>query len=120
MIDGILNNGTPADPSDDFDAIVVPNGNAIGGFADRAGYPVLTIPAGYGATASSAGHNPIGVMFVGTAFSESKLLADAYALEQATNVRLAPSFTNPSMWRCVAGSVFFLPHHCHPGDLLEQ
>ena len=32
-------------------------------------------------------------------------------------MRLAPSFTNPSMFRCVAGSTFFSPHHCHPGDL---
>ena len=45
-------------------------------------------------------------------------LAAGYAFEQATQVRLAPSFTNPSMWRCVPGSDFFLPHHCHPGDLL--
>ena len=118
VIDGILNNGTPADPSDDFDAIMVPNGNAIAGFADRAGYPVLTIPAGYGATASGAGHNPIGVTFIGTAFSEAELLADAYALEQATNVRLAPSFTNPSMWRCVPGSTFFTGELCNPGDRL--
>ena len=33
-------------------------------------------------------------------------------------MRLAPSYTNPSMWRCVPGSTFFSPHHCHPGDLL--
>lgn len=120
LIDTILNNGTPADASDDFDAVVVPSANALVGIADRAGYPVLTVPAGYGATASSAGHNPIGVTFVGTAFSEGTLLADAYAYEQATNVRLAPSFTNPSMWRCVPGSTFFSPHECNPGDLLSS
>jgi amidase len=86
------------------------------GIADRAGYPVRTIPAGYGATASSAGHNPIGVTLIGTAFSETTLLADAYALERATNVRLAPSYTNPSMWRCVPGSTFFTGELCNPGD----
>jgi amidase len=117
LIDAILNNGTPGDPSDDFDAVVVPSGNALVGIADRAGYPVLTVPAGYGATASSAGHNPIGVTFVGTAFSEAKLLDAGYAFEQATNVRLAPSFTNPSMWRCVPASTFYSPHNCNPGDL---
>ena len=53
--------------------------------------------------------------FVGS-LSEAKLLADGYALEQATNVRLAPSFTNPSMWRCVPGSTFFTAELCHPGD----
>ena len=99
----------------DTDVIMVPSGNALVGIADRAGYPVLTVPAGYGT--GGAGRNPIGVTFVGTAGSEAALLAAGYAFEQATNVRLAPSFTNPSMFRCVAGSTFFSPHHCHPGDL---
>ena len=31
-------------------------------------------------------------------------------------MRLAPSFTNPSMWRCVAGSTFFTDELCNPGD----
>ena len=91
---------------------MVPAGNALIGIADRAGYPVLTVPAGYG-----TGRNPVGVTFVGTAGSEAAVLAAGYAYEQASNVRLAPSFTNPSMFRCVPGSTFFSPHHCHPGDL---
>ena len=69
MIDAILTNGTPA-TSDDYDAIVVPSGNGLVGIADRAGYPVLTVPAGYGT--GGAGRNPIGVTFVGTAFSEAE------------------------------------------------
>jgi amidase len=118
LIDTILNNATPGDASDDFDVIVVPSGNGLVGIADRAGYPVLTVPAGFGT--GGAGRNPIGVTFVGGAFSEATLLADAYAFEQATNVRQTggpPSYTNPSMWRCVPYSTFFLPHHCNPGDL---
>jgi len=115
LIDTILDNGTPGDTSDDFDVIAVPSGNSLIGIAVRAGYPVLTVPAGYGT--GSAGRNPIGVTFVGGAFTKDKLLAAGYAYEQATNVRLAPSWTNPSMWRCVPGSTFFSPHHCHPGDL---
>jgi amidase len=99
----------------DTDVIAVPSGNALVGIADRAGYPVLTVPAGYGT--AGAGRNPIGVTFVAGANQEAKLLAAGYAYEQATNVRLAPSWTNPSMWRCVPGSTFFSPHHCHPGDL---
>ncbi len=118
LIDAILNNGTPEDSADDVDVIVVPSGNALVGIADRAGYPILTVPAGYGT--GNAGRNPIGVTFVGKAFGEATLLAAGYAYEQATNVRLAPSFTNPSMWRCVPGSDFFSPHHCHPGDLLAS
>ncbi len=118
LIDTILNNGTPDDPSDDIDVILVPNTDDLIGIADRAGYPLLTVPAGYGT--GNAGRNPIGVTFVGAAFGELTLLAAGYAFEQATNVRLAPSFTNPSMWRCVPGSTFFSPHHCHPGDLLAS
>jgi Asp-tRNA(Asn)/Glu-tRNA(Gln) amidotransferase A subunit family amidase len=109
VIDTILNNG-------EFDAIVVPNSDPLIGYADRAGYPVLTVPAGYGLTASGAGHNPIGVAFVGTAFSEDKLLADGFAYEQGTKWRMAPSYTNPSMWRCVPGSTFFTDAWCNPGD----
>ena len=118
LIDGILNGGTPEDTSDDVDVVVVPSGNALVGIADRAGYPVLTVPAGFGT--GNAGRNPIGVTFVGAAFDEADLLAAGFAFEQATNVRLAPSFTNPSMWRCVPGSDFFNPYNCHPGDKLYE
>src|SRR5262249_165898 len=72
VIDGILNNGSPDNPDDDIDVIVVPSGHALVNVADRAGYPVLTVPGGYGT--GGAGRNPIGVTFVGTAFSEAKLL----------------------------------------------
>ena len=55
--------------------------------------------------------------FVAAKDAEAKLLNVGYAFEQATKVRQAPSFTNPSMFRCVEGSTFYAPHHCHPGDL---
>ena len=116
LIDTLLNNATPADPADDFEVIVVPSGNGLVGIANRAGYPVLSVPAGYGT--GGAGRNPIGVTFVGPGFGEARLLAAGFAYEQATNVRLAPSFTNPSMWRCVTGSTFFTGELCHPGDRL--
>jgi amidase len=116
VIDAILSNGT-ADTSDDFAVIMVPSGDPLVGIADRAGYPMLTVPAGEGTGA--AGRNPIGVTFVGTAFSEDILLAAAYAFEQAsTYQRRAPSVTNPSMYRCVPGSAFFTAELCNPGDLL--
>ena len=108
LIDGLLA---------DTDVIMVPSGHALVGIADRAGYPVLTVPAGYGT--GSAGRNPIGVTFVAKAGDEAGLLGAGYAFEQATNVRLAPSYTNPSMFRCVEGSFFFSPHHCHPGDVMS-
>ncbi|MEV4421095.1 amidase family protein [Patulibacter sp. NPDC049589] len=113
VIDGILTNGTPA-TTDDYDVIVVPSGNALVNVADRAGYPVLTVPAGYGT--GSSGGNPQSVTFIGPAYGEARLLADGYAFEQATKVRKAPSVTNPSMFRCVTGSTFTTNEKCNPGD----
>src|SRR4051794_18723916 len=115
-------------------SLVVPSGSALVNVADRAGYPVLTVPAGYGAQNSATGGDPIGVTFIGAAGSEGELLAEAYAFEQATKVRDAgpsymvgpaqfgpvngaPSMTNQSMWRCVEGSAFYHPYACNAGDL---
>jgi amidase len=133
VIDNILNNGTPAEPADDYSALMVPSGSTLVGVADRAGYPVLTVPAGFAAENSSTGGDPIGVDFIGTSYSEAQLLADGYAFEQGTKARQtgpvyqqypgnptftgAPSETNQSMFRCVAGSSFFKPYECNAGDL---
>jgi amidase len=95
-IDGVLTRGTP-DPSDDLAAIMTPSGNLIATGA-RAGYPQLTVPAGYAAATT----NPVNVSFTGTADSDAKLLALGYAFERATPPRLPPSVTNPSLWRCGA------------------
>ncbi len=89
VIDTVLDNATPADPTDDFDAILVPANTTLTGIADRAGYPQLTVPAGYDLDATKTS-NPVNVSFVGTAFSEASLLADAYAYEQLTSLRRAP------------------------------
>lgn len=51
-----------------------------------AGYPSITVPMGY------VRGLPIGLSFFGHAWSEPKLLAFAYAFEQATRVRRAPDF----------------------------
>jgi amidase len=51
-----------------------------------AGYPVITVPAGY------VRGLPVGVAFLGTAWSEPVLLRIAYAFEQATRARKAPEF----------------------------
>jgi Asp-tRNA(Asn)/Glu-tRNA(Gln) amidotransferase A subunit family amidase len=117
VIDGMLANGSPGDPSDDLEVVMVPSGSPLVGVADRAGYPVLTVPAAFGT--GNQGRNPIGVTFVGGAFSEARLLAAGFAFEQATRVRVAPSVTNPSMWRCVPGSAFFTGELCNPGDRLN-
>ena len=51
-----------------------------------AGYPAITVPAGY------VGHLPIGVTFIGGRWSEPQLLGYAYDFEQATHVRVPPTF----------------------------
>lgn len=54
--------------------------------AAGAGYPSITIPAG-------VVHGlPVGVSFIGRAWSESRLIALAYAYEQATRHRKPPRF----------------------------
>jgi amidase len=97
-IDAALTRGT-ADTSDDLTAILTPAGT-LTGVGARAGYPALTVPAGYSATT----RNPVNVTFTGTKYSEARLLAVGYAFEQGTLARRAPSATNPATWRCVAGS----------------
>jgi amidase len=111
--------------------IMVPSGSSLVGVADRAGYPVLTIPAGFGLQNSSTGGDPIGVDLIGTAGSEAALLEAGYALEQNIAARKTgpaymkvgnpkisgvPSETNQSMFRCTVGSEFYSPYDCNPGE----
>jgi amidase len=63
-----------------------PSGGSSTSPAAVAGYPSITVPMGY------AGGLPLGLSFVGTAWSEPTLLKLAYAYEQATKVRRAPRF----------------------------
>jgi amidase len=51
-----------------------------------AGYPSITVPAG------DVQGLPVGLSFIGGAWSEAKLLALAYAFEQATRHRQPPKF----------------------------
>lgn len=84
-----------------LDAIVAPtggpawctdliNGDHFGGGssspAARAGYPNITVPAGfvYGL--------PLGLSFFGGAYSEPTLLKVSYAFERASQQRMAPAF----------------------------
>jgi amidase len=51
-----------------------------------AGYPAITVPAGF------VHGLPVGITFMGTAWSEPVLVKLAYAFEQATGHRKAPDF----------------------------
>jgi amidase len=54
--------------------------------AALAGYPAITVPAGY------VFELPIGITFMGRAYSEATLIRLAYAFEQGTKVRHAPRY----------------------------
>jgi amidase len=84
-----------------LDAIVTPtmpppwlidlvNGDPVVGTSSGAaavsGYPSITIPIGYQRGL------PVGLSFIGRAWSEPKLLTYAYALEQSLKVRRPPRF----------------------------
>jgi amidase len=63
--------------------------NSGGGFSQAAavaGYPHVTVPAGYVAGL------PIGISFVGQAWQEGKLIRLAYGFEQATRHRKTPTY----------------------------
>jgi amidase len=68
------------------------NGDSFGSdpgpstIAALAGYPHITVPAGY------VRGLPVGISFVGRGWSEPRLIALAYAYEQATTHRRAPTF----------------------------
>ena len=84
-----------------LDALVAPTGGPAwltdfvkgdasgGGFtqpAAVAGYPHVTVPAGF------VQGLPCGISFVGTAWSEARLIALAYAYEQASRARKPPTY----------------------------
>jgi amidase len=61
-------------------------GGGSSGAAAVAGYPNITVPAGF------VFGLPVGISFFGRAWSEPELLRVAYAFEQATKERKAPRF----------------------------
>jgi len=97
-------NGPDGQPgtADDFDALLF-SGNSGAGTPAKAGYPSVVVPGGFFdnvvTPAFPAGFNarpgPAGVTFSGRAFSEPRLIALAYAFEQATHYRIAPASVPP-------------------------
>jgi amidase len=64
-----------------------------------AGYPNLAVPAGY-----AFGELPVGMSFMGRAWTEPTLIKLAYSFEQGTRVRHAPRFLS------TLGTHDFIPH----------
>lgn len=62
----------------------------------RAGYPSITVPAGY----LASNKRPHGLMFVGTQWDEGTIIKYAYAYEQASLARQTPEDINPTAYEC--------------------
>jgi len=60
------------------------------------------VPLGY----TADGQQPLGLGFLGQAYTEPRLLALAYAYEQATKVRVPPEAINPEL---IPGTCTFMP-----------
>jgi amidase len=71
--------------TEQLDALLFP-GLSSASIAARAGYPTVIVPFGFVAKPPS----PLGVSFTGMACSEPRLIALAYAFEQATKRRVPP------------------------------
>lgn len=67
-----------------------PHGDNSQHIAPHTGFPALTVPMGY-----VRDRLPVGLQFVGDAFSEPALIRLAYAYEQATRHRRPPPTTPP-------------------------
>lgn len=99
-LDGVFNGADGKQGTrDDFDAILH-LGNANANVTAKAGYPSVAVPGGFNALSTLTPADPpiavpfpSDITFAGRAFSEPKLIALAYAFEQATKHRIPPAST---------------------------
>lgn len=71
-----------------LDCLIVPS-NFAASIGAKAGYPTIVVPAGY----RESDLAPVGVSFLGKAFTEPRLIELAYSYEQATLNRRPPAST---------------------------
>jgi amidase len=76
---------------------------ASSGLAGGPGYPIVQVPSG------SALGMPVGISFLGTAFSEPTLIKLASGFEAATHARLQPTFTGNITTANTAGTTLTPP-----------
>ena len=101
-LDGVFNGADGMQGTDDdFDA-VLHLGNANANVPAKAGYPSVAVPGGFNALSTLTPADPpiavpfpSDITFSGPAFSEPRLIALAYAFEQATRHRVPPASTPP-------------------------
>jgi amidase len=93
ILDGVYNGPDGMKGTlDDYDALLNPGA----GTPARAGYPSIVVPGGFLPPSGDViNPRPSGITFSGPAFSEARLVALAYAFEQATKLRLPPASTPP-------------------------
>jgi amidase len=96
---------------------------ASSGFAGPPGYPIINVPASKVLGLSAPGPNdpglPMGISFIGTAFSEPTLIKLASGFEAATHARFQPTFVGNATNANTAGTTLVrpskavpkLPHH---------
>lgn len=80
----IVPTGTPAWKTDLINGDLYLGGNSS--LAAIAGYPSISVPMGF------IDGLPVGISFIGKAWSEPKLIEIAFGFEQGTKVRKAPGF----------------------------
>ena len=64
---------------------IASRGNRLSSAYAVAGYPAVSVPAGFGPSG-----NPLGLTFVGGELEDARILAFAYAYEQASQLRTVP------------------------------
>ncbi|UZJ26293.1 amidase family protein [Rhodococcus antarcticus] len=80
------------------DLVAIVSASATTGVGARAGYPSVSVPAGY----SAVGREPVSLVLLGTAWSEGALLALADDYERAARVWRPPTEVNPGLFRWTA------------------
>ena len=76
--------------------------------ASLAGFPAITVPAGFSTPTESAPIGvPVGIEFLGPPFSEPQLLQITYGFEQATHARKPPQSTPPPSTRSCSSELYF-------------